>query len=81
MVINIANFNFGGDTSGSGSGGSVSGIDFSSIGYNVEFSSELNEKYKNDVAYSKTLYDAWNPSNTDAYQLYFKDKKLVMHQT
>ena len=77
MVINIANFNFGGDTSGSGSGGSVSGIDFSSIGYNVEFSSELNEKYKNDVAYSKTLYDAWNPSNTSAYQLYYNDIKLV----
>ena len=75
MVINIANFNFGGDTSGSESGGSV--IDFSSIGYSDEFSAELNAKMNADIAYSKTLYDAWNPSNTDAYRLYADDKKLV----
>ena len=58
-----------------GSGGS--GIDFSPIGYNAELSAELNAKFNADVAYSKTLYDAWNPSNTNAYALYSDDKKLV----
>ena len=75
MIINVANFNFCGDSVGGGS--SVSGIDFSTIGYDAELSAELNEKYKNDVAYSKTLYDAWNPRNTSAYQLYYNDIKLV----
>ena len=54
-----------------------SGIDFSQIGYNAEFSSEFNAKINADIAYSKTLYDAWNPSNTDAYALYRDDKNIV----
>lgn len=54
-----------------------SSIDFSSIGYSDEFSAEVNAKYNNDVAYSKTLYDAWNPSNTDATYFYMDDKKIV----
>lgn len=58
-----------------GSGGS--GIDFSQIGYDAELSAELNAKFNDDVAYSKSLYDAWNPSNTSAYLLYQSDKKLV----
>ena len=58
-----------------GSGGS--GIDFSPIGYSDEFSAELNAKMNADIAYSKTLYDAWNPSNTDAYALYRDDKNIV----
>ena len=58
-----------------GSGGS--GIDFSPIGYDAEFSAELNAKMNSDIAYSKTLYDAWNPSNTSAYLLFQSDKKLV----
>lgn len=62
-------------TTGGGSGGS--GIDFSSIGYDAEFSAELNAKINADIAYSKTLLDAWNPSNTSAYLLYQSDKKLV----
>ena len=114
MVINIANFNFGGDGGGGGKPallqektativqngsqtitpdegfdgmssvqinaaitGDSSAIDFSSIGYSDEFSAELNAKWNNDIAYSKTLYDAWNPSNTSAYLLYQSDKKLV----
>ena len=77
MIINVANFNFGGDSGGSGSGGSVSGIDFSPIGYSDEFSAELNAKMNADIAYSKTLYDSWNPSNNDAFQLYYNDIKLV----
>ena len=114
MVINIANFNFGGDGGGGGKPallqektativqngsqtitpdegfdgmssvqinaaitGDSSAIDFSSIGYDAEFSAELNAKWNNDVAYSKTLYDAWNPSNTSAFRLYGGDEKLV----
>ena len=58
-----------------GSGGS--GIDFSPIGYDAELSAELNAKMNADIAYSKTLYDAWNPSNTSAESLYYDDDKLV----
>ena len=57
--------------------GDSSAIDFSSIGYDAEFSAEVNAKYNNDVAYSKSLYDAWNPSNTSANRLYSVDTKLV----
>ena len=114
MVINIANFNFGGDSGGGGKPallqektativqngsqtitpdegfdgmssvqinaaitGDSSAIDFSQIGYDAEFSAELNSVWNNDVAYSKTLYDKWNPSNTSAFNLYKDDKKLV----
>ena len=57
--------------------GESSAIDFSSIGYDAELSSELNAKMNDDVAYSKTLLDAWNPSKTSTYKLYSGDKKLV----
>lgn len=57
--------------------GASSAIDFSSIGYSDELSAEVNSKMNDDVAYSKSLYDAWNPSNTSAYELYNNDKKLV----
>lgn len=114
MVINIANFNFGGDGGGGGKPallqektativqngsqtitpdegfdgmssvqinaaitGDSSAIDFSSIGYSDELSAELNAKWNNDVAYSKSLYDAWNPSNTSTFNLYKGDAKLV----
>lgn len=59
-----------------GSGGS--GFDFSSIGYSDEFSEELNDKMNADIAYSKSLLDAWNPNNPNsALQLYMDDTKLV----
>ena len=54
-----------------------SSIDFSPIGYSDEFSAELNANMNDNVAYSKTLYDAWNPSNTSASYLYKDDTKLV----
>ena len=54
-----------------------SGVDFTPIGYDAELSSEINSVWNNDVAYSKTLYDAWNSSNTSTYLLYKDDKKLV----
>lgn len=114
MIINVANFNFGGDSGGGGKPallqektativqngsqtitpdegfdgmssvqinaaitGDSSAIDFSSIGYDAEFSAELNAKYNNDVAYSKTLYDKWNPNNTSTFLLYSGDTRLV----
>ena len=114
MVINIANFNFGGDGGGGGKPallqektativqngsqtitpdegfdgmssvqinaaitGDSSAIDFSSIGYDAELSAEVNSKMNSDVAYSKSLYDAWNPSNTSAFRLYENKTKLV----
>lgn len=58
-------------------GSGVSGFDFSKIGYDAEFSSEFNAKINADIAYSKTLLDAWNPSNTDASGLYRDDKNIV----
>ena len=54
-----------------------SGFDFSQIGYSDELNLELNDKMNADIAYSKTLYDAWNPSNTSASRLYKKDTKIV----
>lgn len=57
--------------------GDSSAIDFSPIGYDAELSAEFNAKINADIAYSKTLYDAWNPSNTDAYALYRDDKNIV----
>ena len=54
-----------------------SGIDFSPIGYDAEISEKAIENINDDVAYSKTLYDAWNTSNTSAYELYSGDTKIV----
>lgn len=114
MIINVANFNFGGDSGGGGKPallqektativqngsqtitpdegfdgmssvqinaaitGASSAIDFSQIGYSDEFSAEVNAKLNDDVAYSKTLYDKWDPSHTTANYLYRYDTKLV----
>ena len=114
MIINVANFNFGGDSGGGGKPallqektativqngsqtitpdegfdgmssvqinaaitGDSSAIDFSSIGYSDEFSAELNSNINDDVAYSKSLFDAWNPSNTSANYLYSGDTNIV----
>lgn len=60
-----------------GSGGS--GIDFSPIGYDAELSSELNSVWNNDVAYSKTLYDAWNPNNSDCLTVPSEYKKKLIY--
>ena len=57
--------------------GASSAIDFSIIGYSDELSAELNSVWNNDVAYSKTLYDAWDLSITEATNLYKADTKLV----
>ena len=57
--------------------GGGSGVDFTPIGYSNELNSELNDKMNADIAYSKTLLDAWKPSNTTTYERYKNDTKLV----
>lgn len=58
------------------SGGS--GVDFTQIGYDAELSAELNSNMNADIAYSKSLLDAWNPNNPNsANSLYRGDTKLV----
>ena len=55
-----------------------SGFDFSPIGYGSELSEEVNSNINSDIAYSKSLLDAWNPNNPNsANHLYMGDKKLV----
>ena len=54
-----------------------SGVDFTPIGYDDELSAEMNEKINADIAYSNTLYDAWNPSNTNTSHLYDGNTNLV----
>ena len=55
-----------------------SGIDFSQIGYSDEISDKAIENINDDIAYSKSLLDAWNPNNPNsALQLYMGDTKLV----
>lgn len=57
--------------------GPSSAIDFSSIGYDDNLSAEVNAQFNDDVAYSKTLYDKWNPSTTNAQNFFMNNKKLV----
>ena len=59
-----------------GDGGS-SYKDFSVIGYDDETSIMLNNEIDDDIAYSKSLYDAWNPENTTLYNAYKGDTKMV----
>lgn len=59
--------------------GASSAIDFSIIGYDAEFSTELNSVWNNNVAYSKTLYDAWNPNNIDCLTVPSEYKKSLVY--
>ena len=56
-------------------GGASSFKDFSSIGYDDENNIGINQKMNEDLAYSKTLYDNWNPTSTKLTFAY--DSKLV----
>lgn len=58
-------------------GGGGSFKDFSVIGYDDETTTMLNNEIDDDIAYSKSLYDAWNPENTSVQNLYKNDTKLV----
>lgn len=51
--------------------------DFSVIGYDDATSIMLNNEIDDNIAYSKSLYDAWNPENTGAVELYYEDTALV----
>ena len=65
----------GGNTPSGGEG--VVTIDFSSIGYDNDDAKFVQDKAKADIAYSKTLYDAWDASRTNTYNLYNNNKKIV----
>ena len=52
------------------------GFDFSVIGYSQADSNECNNTINEDIAYSKTLYDAWDPNKTNASFQYKDDLKL-----
>lgn len=58
-------------------GGGSSFKDFTAIGYNEEENLLINQEIDNSILYSKELYDAWNPENTSANNLYNSDTKLV----
>lgn len=53
------------------------GFNFGVIGYTPEESELVNAPMAADLAYSKSLLDAWDPNNTSAMNLYNGDTKLV----
>ena len=57
--------------------GETSAIDFYQIGYDYNLNEQLNSVWNTAINYSKSLLDAWNPSNTSANDLYYNDKQLV----
>ena len=56
----------------------VEGFDFGKIGYSQELSNEVNRSISDDIAYSKQLYDAWDPNRTSA-QGYFQNNKSLVY--
>ena len=57
--------------------GRTSALNWSKIGYDADLSAELNVNLNEPLAYSKSLYDAWNPNNTSANELYRGDTNLI----
>lgn len=51
--------------------------DFTVMGYDDMTSIALNIEIDDDIAYSKSLYDAWNPENTSTRELYKNNTNLV----
>ena len=58
-------------------GGTGSGLDFSSIGYDREISQSINDTYNADIAYSKQLLDEWDKNITNGGSLYRNNNQLV----
>ena len=70
----------GGSGGGGGntpSGEGVATIDLSAIGYDADDAKFVQDKEKANIAYSKTLYDAWDASRTSASRFYYDNRKLV----
>ena len=57
--------------------GETSAIDFYQIGYDYNLNEQLNSVWNTAINYSKSLYDAWNPNNTNANNLYKDDTNLI----
>lgn len=56
----------------------VEGFNFGKIGYSQELSNELNSDTAEKLAYSKQLYDAWDPNRTSA-QSYFQNNTSLVY--
>lgn len=63
-------------SSGGGDTGS-SGVDFGVIGYTPEDSERASAPIAANIAYSKSLFDAWVPSKTSTSNLYKNNTNLV----
>lgn len=55
----------------------VEGFDFGVIGYSQELSNKVNRSISDDIAYSKQLYDAWDPNRTSAQGYFQSNTSLV----
>ena len=55
----------------------VEGFDFGVIGYSQELSNKINSATAEKLAYSKQLYDAWDPNRTSALGYFQNNKSLV----
>ena len=55
----------------------VEGFNYGKIGYSQELSNELNRETAEKLAYSKSLYDAWDPNRTSAQKYFQNDSSLV----
>lgn len=58
-------------------GGSGGDFDFSVIGYDTTLNNSCNNKIQEDIDYSTTILNNWNPSTTFANNQFSADKKLV----
>ena len=55
----------------------VGNVDFSLIGYDSEENGNAIDKINEDIAYSRTLYDAWDSSKTSAEEYFMSNSELV----
>lgn len=58
-------------------GGDGTSFDYSVIGYSADVSNVINSKQNEDIAYSQTLYNKWDPNSTYAYDFFREDDRLV----
>ena len=60
-----------------GTGGGADGFDFSVLGYDITLNNSCNDKIQEDIDYSKTILDNWNPNTTNARNKFENNTKLV----
>lgn len=57
-------------------GTNVGGYDFGEIGYSNEVNNELNRNVQNDIAYSKTYYDGFDPTSTNIQGMFYNNQQI-----